>query len=304
MSTNWTPAKIGDQRGRVAVITGANTGLGLETARELARAGAQVILAVRDEARGEAAAKDITSEIGHALVTVEQLDLGSLASILSAADRITAAHERIDLLINNAGVMYVEHGLTENGYETHMGVNHLGHFALTGLLLPKMIDVADSRVVTVSSMGHRVPTSFDFDDPGGADKYNRVLAYSRSKLANLLFTYELQRRLSAAKASTIAVAAHPGASDTELARNSPAIVQRLAKVAEPVLQSAAEGAWPTLLAAVDSEARGGDYYGPGGKGEIRGHPKKVSSSKRSHDRNLQEELWKFSEEATYVEFTV
>ncbi len=216
---SWTEQDIPDQHGRVAIVTGANTGLGFETARMLAERGAAVVLAVRDVAKGEQAAARITGD-----VTVQALDLTSLDSIRSAAADLRAAHPRIDLLINNAGVMYTPKQTTADGFELQFGTNHLGHFALTGLLLDRLLPVPGSRVVTVSSVGHRIRAAIHFDDLQWERSYSRVAAYGQSKLANLMFTYELQRRL-APLGTTVAVAAHPGVSNTELARNTPAALR-------------------------------------------------------------------------------
>ncbi|MEU8663999.1 oxidoreductase, partial [Actinoplanes philippinensis] len=219
MSDNWTEQNIPDQSGRVAVVTGANTGLGFATARALAGRGATVVLAVRDMAKGRRAADRIAGD-----VTVQELDLSSLDSVRAAAATLHATHPRIDLLINNAGVMYTPRLSTRDGFEMQFGTNHLGHFAFTGLLLDLLLPVPGSRVVTVSSTGHRIRAAIHFDDLQWERSYSRVGAYGQSKLANLLFTYELQRRL-AARAGTVAVAAHPGLSDTELARNTPAALR-------------------------------------------------------------------------------
>ena len=217
----WTAADIPDQAGRVAVITGANTGLGYETAAALADHGAHVVLAVRNLDKGKDAAARITARSPHADVALQELDLTSLESIRAAAEQLRSDHDRIDLLINNAGVMWTPKSTTKDGFELQFGTNHLGHFAFTGLLLDRLLPVAGSRVVTVSSIGHRIRADIHFDDLQWERGYNRVGAYGQAKLANLLFTYELQRRL-APHGTTIAAAAHPGGSQTELTRNLPA----------------------------------------------------------------------------------
>ncbi|MGW6793619.1 SDR family NAD(P)-dependent oxidoreductase [Streptomyces chartreusis] len=298
MSGNWTEQHIPDQLGRVAIVTGANTGLGFETARMLAARGAAVVLAVRDVEKGRQAAARITGD-----VTVQALDLASLDSIQSAAAHLRAAHPRIDLLINNAGVMYPPRQTTADGFELQFGTNHLGHFALTGLLLDRLLPVPGSRVVTVSSFGHRIRAAIHFDDLQWERSYSRVAAYGQAKLANLMFTYELQRRL-ASHGTTIAVAAHPGLSNTELARNTPAAFRVPVTWLAPLLsQRAAMGALPTLRAATDPAVTGGQYYGPGNRGEIRGYPKLVTSSPDSHDQAAQQRLWTVSEELTGVAFS-
>jgi len=300
----WTTADIPDQTGRVAVITGANTGLGYETALALAAHGAHVLLAVRNLDKGKDAAARITAASPHADVVLQDLDLTSLDSVRAAARQLRADHDRIDLLINNAGVMWTPKSTTSDGFELQFGTNHLGHFAFTGLLLDRLLPVAGSRVVTVSSIGHRILADIHFDDLQWEHSYNRVAAYGQAKLANLLFTYELQRRL-ASHETTIAAAAHPGGSKTELARNLPGWTQPIYSVLEPlVAQDAATGALPTLRAATDPAVLGGQYYGPDGFGQMRGYPKVVQSSKKSHDVDLQRRLWAVSEELTGVVYPV
>jgi NAD(P)-dependent dehydrogenase (short-subunit alcohol dehydrogenase family) len=300
----WTTADIPDQTGRVAVITGANTGLGYETALALAAHGAQVVLAVRNLDKGKDAATRIIAESPHADVVLQELDLTSLESVRAAARQLRSDHDRIDLLINNAGVMWTPKSTTSDGFELQFGTNHLGHFAFTGLLLDRLLPVAGSRVVTVSSIGHRIRADIHFDDLQWERSYSRVAAYGQAKLANLLFTYELQRRL-APGGTTIAAAAHPGMSDTELMRNMPApLVSAFERIAPLVAQNPAMGALPTLRAATDPAVLGGQYYGPDGIGQTRGHPKVVGSSKKSHDVDLQRRLWTVSEELTGVVYPV
>jgi NAD(P)-dependent dehydrogenase (short-subunit alcohol dehydrogenase family) len=301
----WSTGDIPDQRGRIAVVTGANTGLGYHTAAALAQAGAQVILAVRDLEKGNLALARIVAAQPDAYVTLQELDLSRLASVRAAAAALRKSYPRIDLLINNAGVMWTPKQVTADGFEMQFGTNHLGHFALTGLLLDNILPVRGSRVVTVSSMGHRLRAAIHFDDLQWEHRYDRVAAYGQSKLANLLFTYELQHRLADHRKNTIAVAAHPGGSNTELARNLPGIFKPAVAVLGPLLfQGAAMGALPTLRAATDPDVEGGQYYGPDGLGEQRGHPKLVSSSAQSHDEDLQHRLWTVSEELTGVTYPV
>ena len=298
MSTNWTARDVPAQHGRVVVVTGANTGLGFETAKVLAERGAAVVLAVRDVAKGKQAAARMTGN-----VTVQRLDLTSLESIRTAAAELRGAHSRIDLLINNAGVMYTPKQTTHDGFERQFGTNHLGHFAFTGLLLDRMLPVPGSRVVTVSSNGHRIRAAIHFDDLQWERSYSRAGAYGQSKLANLMFTYELQRRLAAHGTTTVAAAAHPGVSNTELVRNSPAVVRALMdRLAPLITQPAESGALPTLRAATDPAVLGGQYYGPGGRGEVRGHPRLVTSSPESYDLAIQQRLWAVSEDLTGVKF--
>jgi NAD(P)-dependent dehydrogenase (short-subunit alcohol dehydrogenase family) len=302
----WTAADVPDQNGRVAIVTGANTGLGYRTAEVLAQCGAHVVLAVRNLEKGNLALARIVAAHPQADVTLQELDLSSLDSVRAAATALRSAYPRIDLLINNAGVMWTPKQLTADGFEMQFGTNHLGHFALTGLLLDNLLPVRGSRVVTVSSMGHRIRAAIHFDDLQWEHRYDRVAAYGQSKLANLLFTYDLQRRLAAREQPTTeALAAHPGTSNTELARNLPAVFKPAVVLLGPLLfQNAAMGALPTLRAATDPDAEGGQYYGPDGLGEQRGRPKLVSSSAQSHDEDVQRRLWKVSEELTGVTYPV
>ena len=302
MSAKWTSDDVPGQQGRLAVVTGANTGLGFETARVLAARGASVVLAVRDTDKGKRAAARIAGTAPGADVTVQPLDLASLESVRAAAGELRARHPRIDLLVNNAGVMLTPRQATRDGFELQFGTNHLGHFALTGLLLEQMLPVPGSRVVTVSSLAHRVRARINFDDLQAERSYSRVAAYSQSKLANLMFTYELARRLSAAATTTIAVAAHPGLAATELTRHTPAIAASF--YARVISQNPAMGALPVLRAATDPGVAGGQYYGPGGIFGARGYPTLAASSRRSRDTAVQRRLWAVSEELTGVTFPV
>jgi NAD(P)-dependent dehydrogenase (short-subunit alcohol dehydrogenase family) len=303
MSQKWTSADVGDQSGRIAIVTGANSGLGYDTAAVLAGKGAHVVLAVRNLDKGSEAVDRIKAASPNAVVGLQQLDLSSLDSVRTAGDELRAAHPRIDLLINNAGVMYVPtRETTKDGFEMQFGTNHLGHFALTGLLLDNMLSVDGSRVVTVSSVGHRIMARIHFDDPQLTRKYNRIEAYGQSKLANLLFTYDLQRRLKLKGAPTAALAAHPGFADTELMRYLPDFIPSF--MWKSVTQPADKGALPTLRAATDPNANSGQYYGPDGIGEVKGNPKVVASSAQSHDEDLQRRLWTLSEELTGVTYPV
>jgi NAD(P)-dependent dehydrogenase (short-subunit alcohol dehydrogenase family) len=299
--TNWTTNDIPDQTGRTAVITGANTGLGYETAVALATKGANVVLAVRNTDKGKAAADLITKRTPGARVAVQELDLTSLESIRTAAEQLRSEYDTIDLLINNAGVMMTPKSTTKDGFELQFGTNHLGHFAFTGLLLDRVLAAPGSRVVTVSSVGHRFARNgIHFDDLQSEREYSRVGAYGQAKLANLMFTYELQRRLQGT--DTIAAAAHPGGSRSELTRNLPPLIGAFTKLAEPLFQGADMGALPTLRAATDPGVIGGQYFGPDGFGEQRGYPKVVASSQASHDVAAQKRLWTVSEELTGVTF--
>jgi NAD(P)-dependent dehydrogenase (short-subunit alcohol dehydrogenase family) len=306
----WTEKDVPDQSGRLAVITGSNTGLGYDTARVLAARGARVVMAVRDTAKGEAAARRIRQLTPSAEVMVRKLDLGSLTSVKHAGAEIAAEFPAIDLLINNAGVMYPPKSTTADGFELQFGTNHLGHFALTGLLLPNLLDVDGSRVVVVASIAHNIRAKIDFDDlQWEKRRYDRVAAYGQSKLANLMFAYDLQRHLVAAAktkgAKTIAVAAHPGVAATELVRHIPgATLPGVDWISGKILNTAEMGALPTLRAATDPTVKGGQYYGPDGFKELRGHPKLVDSTKQSKDVAIQNRLWQVSEELTGVTFPV
>jgi NAD(P)-dependent dehydrogenase (short-subunit alcohol dehydrogenase family) len=306
MSSKWSAADVPDQSGRVAIVTGSNTGIGYGAAAVLADKGAHVVLAVRNPDKGNAAVNRIKAASPNAAVTLQELDLTSLDNIRTATDQLRADFPRIDLLINNAGVMYTDKGTTKDGFETQFGTNHLGHFALTGQLLDNMLPVEGSRVVTVSSVGHRIRARIHFDDLQLEHNYDRVVAYGQSKLANLLFTYELARRLKTKGAPTIATAAHPGAADTDLLRNMPGGIRQVSEFfwSTFIAQSADMGALPTLRAATDPGAKNGQYYGPAGLAEQRGHPKVVESSAQSHDEEIQRRLWSVSEELTGVTFPV
>ena len=303
---HWTTANIPDLTGKVVVVTGANSGIGLETARELARGGAHTILACRSTERGQRAIGDLRAEMPDAQVELMKLDLGSLSSIRDFALEFADSHTRLDVLINNAGIMAVPYSQTEDGFESQMGINHLGHFALTGRLLERLLATPGARVVTVSSVGHRGAT-MDFEnllfEKGG---YTPFRPYWRSKLANLLFTYEIQRRLRSAGVHLSALAAHPGFSSTNIGghigRHWYSRIQQ--PLTSPFTQSAAMGALPTLRAAVDPDAAGGQYYGPRGLGGLRGYPVVVSSNAASHNSEYSRRLWQISEELTGVHYSL
>src|SRR5262245_53474375 len=274
MNAKWTSDDVPGQHGRLAVVTGADTGLGFETAQVLAARGARVARAAREPGKGKRAPARIADTAPGADVMVQPLDLASLDSIRAAAGELRAQHPGIDLLINNAGVMFPPRQSTRDGFELQFGTNHLGHFALTGLLLEQMLPVPGSRVVTVSSLAHRLRARINFADLQSERSYRRVAAYGQSKLANLMFTYELHRRLSGA-GTTIAVAAHPGLAATELTRNSPAIAAFFYAL---ISQKAAMGALPVLRAATDPGVAGGQNYGPRGFFGTRGYPTLAHSS--------------------------
>jgi NAD(P)-dependent dehydrogenase (short-subunit alcohol dehydrogenase family) len=303
MSAKWTSDQIPDQSGRIAVVTGANSGLGLETARELARAGAHVVIACRNTEKGAAASSDIAATVPNADLDVASLDLASLASIRAFAERFRSEHEGLDLLVNNAGVMAPPRRETADGFELQLGTNHLGHFALTALLIGTMESREDPRVVTVSSGAHRMGR-INFDDLQSTGHYRRWRAYGQSKLANLLFAFELDRRLRGAGSPVRSLAAHPGYAATNLQTAAPPMLDRLVmKVSNLVIaQSAAMGALPTLYAATQPEVEGGMFIGPDGIAEQRGHPKRVTASGAARDQEVARRLWAVSEELTGVPF--
>jgi NAD(P)-dependent dehydrogenase (short-subunit alcohol dehydrogenase family) len=290
----WTVEDIPDQTGRIAIVTGANTGIGYETARALAHAGADVVLACRSREKGEAAAARIAAEGPKGRAVFQALDLADLESVRRFADGFAKAHDRLDLLINNAGVMVPPDSRTKQGFELQLGVNHLGHFALTNALLDPLRATPGARVVSVSSIAHRMG-KMDFEDLDFARRgYDAWGAYGQSKLANLLFTFELQRRLEAEGADVIAVAAHPGWTGTDLQRHAWYVRLMNTFIAMPP----AQGALPTLRAATDPDVRGGEYYGPHGFREMRGYPIRVGTTNAAKSVEDAARLWKVSEERT------
>ena len=298
MSTNqWTENDIPDQTGRIAIVTGANSGIGWDTARALAQKGATVIMACRNLQKAQPAADKIKALNPSGSVIVMELDLADLDSVRAFAAAFRARYDRLDLLINNAGVMMPPYGKTAQGFEQQFGINHLGHFALTGLLMSLILETPQSRIVTVSSTSHQFGV-INFDDLNWEKGYPPQRAYGQSKLANLLFTYELQRKLDATGQDTLASAAHPGWTATNLQQHS-SLIERL----NPLFaQTTAMGALPTLYAAIAPDVQGGDYFGPSGFMEMRGYPKKVNSNQRSHDQEVARRLWSVSEELTGVVF--
>jgi NAD(P)-dependent dehydrogenase (short-subunit alcohol dehydrogenase family) len=303
----WTEADVPDLAGRTLVVTGANSGIGFETALVVAGRSARVILACRDPGKAKDAAARIGGTLPRADVRVVGLDLASLASVREAAGELGSACVRVDVLINNAAVMEPPYEQTEDGFELTLATNHLGHFALTGLLLDRLLETPGSRIVTVSSVGH-LDGVMNFGDLQSESGYRPAEAYYQSKLANLLFTYELDRRLRAAGAGTIALACHPGIVLTDLYRTrsrlEPSLFSpRLRMLNSRLVQSTQMGALPTLRAAVDPSAQGGEYYGPPGRGYT-GYPVRVESSARSHDAGAQHRLWQESERLTGVVYPV
>jgi NAD(P)-dependent dehydrogenase (short-subunit alcohol dehydrogenase family) len=299
--SGWTSEQIPDQSGRVAVVTGANSGLGLATARDLAEAGATVIATARDTAKAEAAKAKIGDRAGS--VEFRDLDLASLDSVREFASGVAADHPRVDVLINNAGVMMTPKRQTADGFELQLGTNHLGHFALTGLLLDALSAGEASRVVTVSSIEHR-PGKIDFDDLAWEHGYSPRPAYQRSKFANAVFGLELDRRLRAAGRPVISVLAHPGYSDTNLQTTGPRFpVSAVLRVSNFLLaQSADKGALPQLFAATAPGVSGGQFFGPDGFQQARGAPKEVQPVSRARDAETGRRLWEVSEELTGVSY--
>jgi NAD(P)-dependent dehydrogenase (short-subunit alcohol dehydrogenase family) len=303
MSARWSSEQIPDQHGRTAVVTGANSGLGLATARELARHGASVVLACRNTAKGEQALRDIAAAVPDARLELAELDLGSLASVQSFAERFRATHDGLDLLIDNAGVMAPPRRETEDGFELQLGTNLLGHFALTGRLIGAMEGRTDARVVILSSGAHKMGR-INFDDLQSQRHYMRWRAYGQSKLADLMFALELDRRLQAAGSTVRSLAAHPGYAATNLQTAAPPALDRMIMRVSNALvaQSADMGALPTLYAATYPGLEGGSYVGPDGIGEFRGHPRIVSPSRAAQDADVAARLWTVSEELTGVRF--
>jgi NAD(P)-dependent dehydrogenase (short-subunit alcohol dehydrogenase family) len=304
MAGKWTADQMPDQSGRVAVVTGANSGLGLVTARELARAGASVVLACRDTSKGERAIAELSAAVPNAEVKLEALDLADLHSVRDFTRRLGSDREHLDLLVNNAGIMAPPRRRTKDGFESQLGTNHLGHFALTGLLLAKLLAAPAPRVVTLSSGVHRIGT-IKFDDLQREHGYNNWLAYGQSKLANLIFSFELQRRAMAAGTNLLSLAAHPGYAATNLQSAGPAVFYERAFMAvanKVYAQSAEMGALPTLYAATAPDLPGGSFIGPDGFMEGRGHPQIVTGAGKAYDEDTWRRLWEASEELTGVRY--
>jgi NAD(P)-dependent dehydrogenase (short-subunit alcohol dehydrogenase family) len=295
----FTAADVPDQTGKTIVVTGANTGLGFEAAKTLAGKGARVLLACRSQSKAQAAKDSILAAFPKAELVIVELDLGSLASIHKAAEQINQ-EPRLDVLINNAGIMVPPLQYTEDGFESQFGVNHLGPFALTSLLLDKIRATANARIVSTASVAHR-RGKINFGDIDAKKSYNALTRYGQSKIANLYFGYELQRRLSAIGDDTISVVAHPGVADTELSRYIPKPFMLFMPVLKLFFNSAEQGSWPTLCAATMAGVQGGEYYGPSKRGEIAGPAIKVKSNRRSHNKDIAKKLWDLSIEMTGIE---
>jgi NAD(P)-dependent dehydrogenase (short-subunit alcohol dehydrogenase family) len=305
MAGKWTASDIPDQTGRLAVVTGANSGLGKSIARELGRAGATVVIAVRNTDKGEQAVADIRREVASAELSVQRLDLADLASVRSFAQAFD--HHHLDVLVNNAGIMAPPRRLTADGFESQIGTNHLGHFALTGLLLPTLLAAPAPRVVTMSSEAHWIG-KMRFDDLQFEHGYNNWRAYGQSKLANLMFCFELARRAAEADTALVSVAAHPGYAATNLQFAGPAgRLERAVMVVgnKVIAQSADMGALPALYAATVTDLPSGSFVGPDGLLGGRGHPHVVSAAAKAYDAEAWKRLWELSEQLTGVtyEFT-
>ena len=304
----WTEENIPDLTGKIAIVTGANSGTGYEATRALASKGATVVMACRNLEKAEAAAEKIRTKVPEAKLEIIQLDLSDLSSVKKFAETYTEKYETLDMLLNNAGIMMPPYSKTVDGFELQLGTNHLGHFALTGLLLDHLIATEDSRIVTMSSMAHS-RGKFDFDDLHLEKSYGRTSAYGRSKLANLLFAYELQRKMDAAGIKILSTGSHPGWSATNLQTTGPRegrggrFMSWGLRFGNFVFaQSAAMGALPMLYGAISPEAEGGAYYGPRGLGEWKGHPKRAESSDLSNNEEDAQKLWEVSEELTGIKY--
>ncbi|HOO83432.1 MAG TPA: oxidoreductase [Prolixibacteraceae bacterium] len=297
----WTFDNIPDLQGKIIIVTGGNSGLGFESVKAFAQKGAKVILACRNLAKGEKAKSEIINGKSLLDINVMQLDLANLSSVKTFAEQFKQQYKQLDVLMNNAGIMATPNVKTDDGFEAQLGTNHLGHFALTALLLPLLKATPKSRVVNVSSLAHK-GGKMDFEDLmfEKGRKFKSMSAYGQSKLANLLFTYELQRFFEANNIDCIATAAHPGGSNTRLANHFETswFMTQISKIARGAMQSAAVGALPQIRASVDASVKGGDYYGPSGIGEMFGYPVLVKSNKASHNVEDAKRLWEISEKLT------
>lgn len=301
----WTSHDIPDLREKLIVVTGGNSGLGFESVKAFAKNGAEVILASRSMDKGAHARTEILKEFPNGKIRVYPLDLGDLDSVRAFAADIRKNHRKLDVLMNNAGIMMTPYFRTKDGFEGQFGTNHLGHFALTGLLIDLMLDNPGSRIINVSSGAHRMGV-MDFNNLQyeGGKGYSPMKAYGRSKLSNLLFTYELQRRLEAAKSECISVAAHPGLAMTNLGRHleKKLLFKLLMPIFNNMAQDQAMGALPQIRASVDIGVKGGEYYGPDGNRERKGYPVVVKSNEASHNYKDAERLWEESEKLTGIKY--
>jgi NAD(P)-dependent dehydrogenase (short-subunit alcohol dehydrogenase family) len=306
MGKKWSTEQVPSQYGKVAIVTGANSGIGFHTALALAKKNVEVILACRNVQKGEEAKSRMLNEYPQAQIKIIKVDLSSLSEVGEFANQFQKQYHKLDLLINNAGIMMSPYKVTEDGFENQLATNYLGHFALTGLLLPLLTNTPGSRVVTLSSLSYKwAQIQFDdlrvrkgyFDSSYGRKGYSRRKAYGQSKRACLVFAYELQRRLSAAGYSTLSVAVHPGLSKTNLDQYFPTLIRPLGSL---FLQPAIKGALPVLYAALEKDIKGGEFIGPDGFGEMRGYPARVDSDDDSRDIKVAQYLWKASQEMTNI----
>lgn len=304
---NWTADDMPDLTGRIVLVTGANSGIGYEVTLAFAGKGAHVVMACRNLKKAETAAAHLHDKDSDASLEIMHVDLADLSSISNFAREFSERYHSLHILCNNAGIMFSPNLKTADGIELHFGVNHLGHFALTGLLIEQLLNTKNARIVTMSSFGHRLGR-MDFDDITWEKSYSRIGAYCRSKLANLLFAYELQRKLEAIGSKVISVASHPGWSATNLQSTGlqmggGRLLRLLFAIGNPLIaQSAAMGALPMLYAATAPDVVGGEYIGPGGWQGWRGYPKTVRSSEQSYDEEMAKTLWEISEELTGVKY--
>lgn len=304
---SWTTEHMPDLTGKIIVVTGGNSGLGYESVKAFAMKGAEVVLASRSTEKGEEARTEILKAIPDGKIKMMQLDLGDLESVRSFATAFRENFKKLDVLLNNAGIMMTPYFQTKDGFEGQFGINHLGHFALTGLLMDVVLKTEGARIVNVSSGAHKRGV-MDFSNlqfENGKD-YSPMKAYGRSKLSNLLFTYELQRKLEAAKKDTIAAAAHPGFAMTNLARHMEGrfLFKILTPLFKRMAQDQAMGALPQIRASVDPEVKGSNYYGPDGKNEYKGYPVIVQSNEASHNLKVAAQLWEESEKLTGVKLDI
>jgi len=295
--SNWTQENIPDQTGKVIIVTGANSGIGYETAKALAEKSATVVMACRNRDKARRAAEELRRVLPDARLDIIRLDLADLETVHDFAEQFKTRYSRLDLLINNAGIMIPPYTQTKDGFEVQFGANHLGHFALTGLLLATILATPEARIVNVSSSAHRMGSgTIDFENLNAEKGYGASTAYAQSKLANLLFTLELNNHFAELGVDALAAAAHPGWTVTGLQKGVLHVISRV------IGQSPAMGALPTLRAAVAEDVQPNDYYGPGGFMEMRGHPQKVDSNTASKDADLAQKLWTVSEELTGVQY--
>lgn len=295
--SKWSTSDIPDQSGKTAIVTGANTGIGFEMAKALAAKGAHVVLACRNRERGRAALEKIKAEQPAGKLELAELDLSSLESVRKFAADFTKKHKQLDILINNAGVMMPPFSKTADGFELQFGVNFIGHFTLTGLLAPRWQRTKDARIVTLSSIAHRIG-KIDFDSFQGETKYSKNRSYAQSKLADLMFALELDRRLKTKGSTAASVAAHPGVAVTELQRHT----RGFTTIGKLFGQNAYRGALPTLYAATMPDVEGGQYWGPDGFQELKGYPRQAKIFKQALEQETAKKLWEYAEEATGVKY--